>query len=330
MIISRTPFRLSLGGGGTDLTEYYSRYGSFFISAAINRFVYITVNPRSLDHQIWLSYSRIEQTCEVQAIEHDLIRECLLETGIPDGVEIHSITELSGGTGMGSSGAFCVGLLNALSAFRGKGTDPGTLAERAYEIEAERLGEPVGKQDQYIAAYGGLRQFEIDKEGTVTTRELQIPAEASIHLNSCLMLFYTGVQRKAYTVLAEESTEIKDDKSAAVESLHEIKDLGIATAAELEKGNIDSLGPMMHKHWQAKKRISARMSMSCIDECYDFGMSLGATGGKIIGAGGGGFLMFFASGHGTRQTLREELEKKGLKFMPFRFEAGGSQIVMQV
>ena len=329
MIISRTPFRLPLGGGGTDLPEYYSRHGSFFISAAINRYVYLTVNGRNIDRQIWLSYSKIEQVSTLQDVQHDLFRECLRDTGVTGGVEIHSVTELSGGTGMGSSGSFCVGLLNALYAYKGERADARTLAEKAFEIEAHKVGSPVGKQDQYIAAFGGLRAFEIDRQGVVSTRLIDMPPEAHMHLNSGLMLFYTGVQRRADTILKEQSSQLEKKESAAADSLHEIKEIGRQTAGELEKGNVDEIGPLMHKHWLAKKRISTKMTLSWIDECYDLAMTLGATGGKIVGAGGGGFLMLYVPEFKSRKVIRERLETEGLRYMPFQFEAEGSQIVMQ-
>jgi len=329
MIISRTPFRLPLGGGGTDLPEYYSRHGSFFISAAIDRYVYLTVNGRTIDRQIWLSYSRIEQVTTLQDVQHDLFRECLRDMDVTSGVEIHSVTELSGGTGMGSSGSFCVGLLNALYAFKGERADAKTLAEKAFDIEAHKVGSPVGKQDQYIAAYGNIRAFEIDRQGAVTTRVIEIAPEARLHLNSGLMLFYTGVQRRADTILKEQSSQLEKKQSAAAESLHEIKEIGQRTARELEKGNVDEIGLLMHQHWLAKKRISAKMTLSWIDECYDLAMTLGATGGKIVGAGGGGFLMLYVPGFKSRSVIRERLEKEGLRYMPFQFENVGSQIVMQ-
>jgi len=328
MIISRTPFRLSLGGGGTDLKEYYSQYGSFFISAAIKRFVYLTLNRRSIDDQIWLSYSKIEQVPAIQEIEHDLIRECLADAGVERGVEVHSVTELSGGTGMGSSGSFCVGLINALASYNGAAISQQDLAEKAFDIEANRLATAVGKQDQYIAAFGGIRKFEIDKDGKVTTNLLKIPPEAREHLGSSLMLFYTGVQRKAYAVLEDESSKIEKKKGPAVDSLHEIKEIGMQTAVELEKGNVDALGPLMHKHWTAKKKISSKMSLTWIDECYEFALSTGAMGGKIVGAGGGGFLMLFVPDYQARSSLKKNLEEKGLRYMPFDFEAEGSRIIM--
>lgn len=329
MIISRTPFRIPLGGGGTDLPEYYSRHGSFFISAAIDRYVYLTVNGRTIDHQIWLSYSRIEQVSTLQDVQHDLFRECLRETGVTEGVEIHSVTELSGGTGMGSSGSFCVGLLNALKAYKGERADAQLLAEKAFEVEAVKVGSPVGKQDQYIAAFGDLRAFEIDQQGRVATRLIAMPPEARMHLNSGLMLFYTGVQRRAETILKEQSSKLGQKQSAAQDSLHEIKAIGIQTAAALGAGNVDEIGPLMHQHWLAKKRISTKMTISWIDDCYDLAMTLGATGGKIVGAGGGGFLMLYVPDFKARSVIRERLEKDGLKYMPFRFEERGSQIVMR-
>lgn len=329
MIISRTPFRLPLGGGGTDLPEYYTQHGSFFISAAIDRYVYLTVNGRTIDRQIWLSYSRIEQVTTLQDVQHELFRECLRDVGVMEGVEVHSVTELSGGTGMGSSGSFCVGLLNALYAFKGERADAKTLAEKAFDIEAHKVGSPVGKQDQYIAAFGNIRSFEIDRKGVVATRLIDMPPEARMHLNSGLMLFYTGVQRRADTILKEQSAQLEKKQSKAMESLHEIKEIGLRTAAALEKGNVDEIGPLMHQHWLAKKRISAKMTLSWIDECYDLAMAKGATGGKIVGAGGGGFLMLYVPEFKVRSVIRKQLEKEGLRYMPFQFEPVGSQIVMQ-
>lgn len=329
MIISRTPFRLPLGGGGTDLPEYYTQHGSFFISAAIDRYVYLTVNGRTIDRQIWLSYSRIEQVSTLADVQHDLFRECLRHAGVTEGVEIHSITELSGGTGMGSSGAFCVGLLNALHAFKGQSADAASLAEEAFAVEAGKVGSPVGKQDQYIAAFGDLRIFEINRSGSVSTRPVVMPPEARQHLNSGLMLFYTGVQRRADTILKEQSAKLEHKQAVAVESLHEIKDIGMRTAVALEKGNVDDIGLLMHQHWLAKKRISSKMTLSWIDECYDTAMILGATGGKIVGAGGGGFLMLYVPEFKARAVIRERLEKEGLRYMAFQFESSGSRIVMQ-
>ncbi|MBI4356138.1 MAG: galactokinase [Candidatus Omnitrophica bacterium] len=325
MIITRTPFRVPLGGGGTDLPAYSSRHGGFVLGAAIDKYMYITLSRRPIDDRLWISYSKVEVVDAIGQIHHELVREALQLVGIARGIEIHSISEVVGGTGMGSSACFTVGLLNALHALSRKPATVKDLAEEAYHIEVERLGHPSGKQDQYLVAHGGLTCLHIDVNGQVRVEPLLLSTQTLEALQERLLMFYTGIERASAQILSDQSAGASRGDGEVVEQMHEIKRIGLASKEALERGEVDRFGALLDEHWQAKRRISARMSNGWIDECYTEARRLGVTGGKIIGAGGGGFFLFYCPG--DKQPLRERLTQMGLREMPFRFDFSGTQVV---
>ncbi|MBF0216695.1 MAG: galactokinase [Candidatus Omnitrophica bacterium] len=325
MIITQTPFRITLGGGGTDLPAFYSKHGGFLVTSAINKYVYITINRRTIDDTIWLSYSKIEKRKKVDSIKHELIREALKMTGIKNGIEIHSVTELSSGTGLGSSGSFTVGLLNALHTFKREYAPHAQLAEEASGIEIGTLGKPVGKQDQYIAAFGGIISLEIDRKGAVTVKPLNIQEAVIEELERRVMLFYTGVTRESAYVLADQTKACERDDKKVVANMRRIKEIGLLSKKALEDGDLDGFGALLHEHWEVKKGISNKVSFTKADELYESARKKGALGGKVIGAGGGGFLMVFSGDNPA--GLRESLKTMGLKEMRFRFDFGGTKVI---
>ncbi|MFA5089608.1 MAG: galactokinase [Candidatus Omnitrophota bacterium] len=325
MIIARTPFRVTLGGGGTDLESYYARYGGFVLAAAINKYVYITINKRTIDNLIWLSYSKIETVERVEDIKHELIREALKFMKIKNGIEIHSITEVSSGTGLGSSGSFTVGLLNALHVYCRKHISRSELAELVCRIEIDMLHKPIGKQDQYIASVGGITCLEIDRSGKVKLSALELSQDAIDELERNLLFFYTGIKRDSAYVLDDQKKASEADNKDILNALCVIKDLGVEIKYALQRGNIDKFGRLLDEHWKVKKTMSRKISSSSIDECYEFAKRHGALGGKIMGAGGGGFFMFYLPGN--KQKLRDALTRKGLREMRCRFDFEGSKII---
>jgi len=327
MIITRTPFRIPLGGGGTDLPSYASRFGGFVVGAAIDKYLYITLNPRVVDDRLWISYSQVEVVDRPQQIHHGLVREALQLLGVTQGVEIHSIAEVVGGTGMGSSAGYTVGLLNALHTFCRKPTAAKDLAEEAYHIEVERLGHPSGKQDQYLVAFGGITCLHIETNGQVRVEPLRLSSPTLERLEQGLMLWYTGVQRPSAEILQEQSSGAASGDGRVVEQMHEIKRIGLAIRGALEQGRLEEFGRLLDAHWQAKRRISAKMSNGWLDECYAEARRLGVLGGKLMGAGGGGFFLFCCPG--DKQPLRQRLTELGLRELRFRFDFSGTQVVAQ-
>ncbi|HNW92304.1 MAG TPA: galactokinase [bacterium] len=325
MIITQTPFRITLGGGGTDLLSYYRRFGGFLISAAIDKYVYITVNRRSIDRAIWLSYSQIEKVEKVDDIKHELIREALRARWIDRSIEIHSITELSSGTGLGSSGSFLVGLLNALSNFRHAPQTKAALAEEACTLEIETLQRAVGKQDQYIAAFGGIVCLEIDPDGEVTVTPLKVSRETVGELETNVMMFYTGVQRSASAILSTQKQKLEQDDARVTEAMHAIKAIGLRTRTALEAGDTNAFGDMLHEHWELKKQLSPDISLTAVDELYAACRQAGARGGKLIGAGGGGFFMLYADRN--QRELRELLRRAGYRELRWRFDWIGTRVI---
>lgn len=325
MIITRTPFRVTLGGGGTDLKSYYSRFGGFVLAAAINKYVYITINRRTIDNVLWLSYSNIETVEKINEIKHELIREALKFMNIRNGIEIHSITEVTSGTGLGSSGSFTVGLLNALHAYKRKYVSRAQLAEMVCKIEIKRLKKPIGKQDQYMASFGGITCLDIDKLGKVKVSPLDISQDSVDELEKNLLFFYTGVKRSSSYVLEGQNKASQGEDKKVLNALHEIKGLGLEIKRALIKGDVDRFGEILDEHWKIKKTISERVSTKGIDECYELAKRSGALGGKIIGAGGGGFFMFYC--RDDKRRLREKMINKGLKEMRCRFDFEGSKVI---
>jgi D-glycero-alpha-D-manno-heptose-7-phosphate kinase len=326
MIITRSPLRVSLGGGGTDLASYYREFGGFLVAAAIDKYVYIT-HHRTFQREIIVKYSKLERVTDVDHIEHPIVREALKLTGVTDPqIELTSMADIPGGTGLGSSGSFTTALLKALHAYRMNPISPAELAEQACAIEIDRLGEPIGKQDQYIAAVGGITAFTFNRDGRVEYRPARISEETLFELEDNLLLFFTGYSRSASAILKDQNDRSKQSDQAMLDNLHFTKELGYKSLDALETGNLDEFGRLMDVHWRRKKARSAGMSNACIDEWYDYAMANGALGGKLIGAGGGGFLMFYA---GDRRKLRHAMREKGLQEVRFRFDFEGSKVVAQ-
>jgi len=326
MIITRTPLRLPLGGGGTDLPAYYSQFGGFWISAAFNRYVNVIVNSR-FDKLIRVSYSKTEIVQTPDDIRHPVVREALKMLKISEGIEIVSVADLPANTGLGSSGSFTVGLLLALHTYKKEKVTAVDLAEEAFHIEVDLLGEPIGKQDQYIAAFGGVTCFDINREGQVTVFPLRISGDVTTELESDLLLFYTGIQRSAPDVLEGQSKAVKEKKPVVTDSLHSIKEIARKIKEGLETGEVNQFGRFMHEHWESKRRLSNKVTNQKIDQWYEIARQSGALGGKVIGAGGGGFMMFYCDGRESRRQVREALEKEGLVSLRFAFDNTGAKVV---
>lgn len=348
MIISRTPLRISLGGGGTDLPFYADKFGASLITAAINKYVYITVSSR-VEQNIKLNYSKTEIVDKVNDINHPLIREALKLTGIKDSIEVHSVAEIPSGTGLGSSSVFTVGLLNALNYFKGDIVSKYKLAEDTSYITMDQLKEPCGKQDQYAASFGNLVHLKINSKGKVTVTPINISHDNLKMLENNLMMFYTGFTRSANDILVEQKTkaekserelgkgsevnsenksgENRDGKSEMdiYEYYHEIKKIGEQSLKCLEKGDLRRFGEWMNIHWELKRKISDKMSNPQINKWYSLALANGAIGGKVIGAGGGGFLLLYV--HNNHDKVKQVMEKEGLVYTSFKFDFDGSRIV---
>ena len=323
MIITRSPLRVSLGGGGTDLPSYYREHGGFLIAAAIDKYVYINIHRRFVEGYL-LKYSQMEETASIDEIRHPIIREALRHVGVPKNIEITSMADIPAGTGLGSSGSFTTALLKALHCYNMGHIAPQQLAEEACYIELDRLGEPIGKQDQFIAAYGGITCFEFVEGKPVRAFPIKISDETLFNLEDNLLLFFTGYSRSASAILREQDDRSKEHDRKMIDNLHVVKDLGYRSHAALEAGDLAEFGRLMDVHWQHKKSRSEGMSNSKIDDWYTLALSNGAIGGKVTGAGGGGFLMFYAS---DKTRLRHTMREAGLREVRFRFDFEGTKIV---
>ncbi len=325
MIIARSPLRITLGGGGTDLPSYYRDHGGFLVAAAIDKYVYVTV-MRPFVEGIFLKYSQLEHVREPQEIEHPIIREAIrmLEFRTPQ-VEITTLADIPAGTGLGSSGSFTTALLKALYAHRRRTIRSSDLARLACEIEIDRLNEPIGKQDQYIAAYGGITCFRFNPDESVDAEPLAIPFETMADLEDNLLLFFSGFSRSAGSILKDQKVRSQSGDSDMIANLHYVKELAVRSERALVTGKIREFGALMHEHWEHKKRRSGGMSNPQIDEWYELGMNNGAIGGKLVGAGGGGFLMFYAE---DRNRLRHAMCRAGLEEVRFRFDFEGTKILL--
>jgi D-glycero-alpha-D-manno-heptose-7-phosphate kinase len=326
MIIVRSPLRISLGGGGTDLPSYYQDHSGFLIAAAIDKYVYITLHETFVDELI-IKYSKMERVTSVDDVEHPIIREALKYVGVAaPHLEITSMADIPAGTGLGSSGSFTTALLKALHTLKKNLIHPRELAEAACHIEMNLLKEPVGKQDQYIAAYGGVTCFRYLPNNAVEAWPLNIELETLYNLEDNLLLFFTGYSRSASAILQDQDTKSKQKNSDMISNLHFIKELGFKSKDALEKGDLDEFANLMNVHWEQKKMRSGNMSNSQIDEWYDLAIKSGARGGKMIGAGGGGFLMFYAE---DKVKLRHTMRLAGLPEVRFRFDFLGTQVIAQ-
>ena len=325
MIIARSPLRITLGGGGTDLPSYYRDHEGFLIAAAIDKYVYVTVT-RPFTPGIYLKYSRLEHVDDVADIRHPIIREAVQMLGFKTPqIEITTLADIPAGTGLGSSGSFTTALLKALYAHRKRLVHPAELAELACHIEIDRLGEPIGKQDQYIAAFGGITCFTFNKSDSVEAKPLATSMDTLFDLEDNLLLFFTGFSRSAGNILKDQNTRTRQNDHEMLKNLHYVKEIGFSSKEALENGNAALFGELMHEHWEHKKRRSGGMSNPQIDEWYQLGINNGAVGGKLVGAGGGGFLMFYAA---DRNKLRHAMAKAGLEEMRFRFDFEGTKVVL--
>jgi D-glycero-alpha-D-manno-heptose-7-phosphate kinase len=326
MIITRSPLRISLGGGGTDLPSYYRRHSGFLIAAAIDKFVYITLH-QTFAQELILKYSQLERVSDVDEVQHPIIREALRLLSIKGPyLEIASMADIPAGTGLGSSGSFTTALLKALHAHKKNLIHPRELAEQACHIEIDVLGGPVGKQDQYIAAYGGLTCFQFLPNGQVDAWPLKIDTETLYNLEDNLLLFFTGYSRSSSTILQEQDQKSKQHDQTMVDNLHFIKELGYASKEALEEGNLERFAELMNVHWKHKQNRSRAMSNDDINRYYHLAMENGALGGKLIGAGGGGFLMFYAA---DKVRLRRAMAQTGLREVRFRLDFEGTKVVTQ-
>jgi len=324
MIISRSPLRISLGGGGTDLPSYYRQHGGFCISAAIDKYVYVDIHRRFVSGYL-LKYSQLEQCETVSAIQHPLLRECLTYVkGLPDNLEIATMADIPSGTGLGSSGSFTTALLKALFALQRTSITPQELAEAACTIELDRLREPIGKQDQYIAAFGGLTCFDFSPGQPVRVERLRASEDTLADLEDHLLLFFTGYSRSASAILKDQHDRSIRSDSEMLENLRYVKELGFLSKAALETGDTHRFAEIMHEHWVHKKKRSSGVSNPKIDEQYELARMNGAVGGKLIGAGGGGFLMFYSS---ENARLRKAMRGAGLREVRFRFDFEGSKLL---
>ena len=326
MIITRSPLRISLGGGGTDLPSYYEEHGGFLIAAAIDKYVYITLHKTFVDDLI-VKYSRLERVEHAGRLEHPIVREaCALLQMDGRSLEITSMADIPAGSGLGSSGSFTTALLKALHTHKKNIVRPVEIAAQACQIELEKLHEPIGKQDQYIAAVGGVTSFHFLPGGKVEVIPVELAEETLFNLQDNLLLFFTGYTRSASKILQEQNDKTKSVDKAMVENLHFVKELGVQSKEALEAGNLREFAQLMDVHWQRKKERSGGMSNAQINEWYDFAMANGALGGKLIGAGGGGFLMFYSE---QTTRLRRAMREQGLREVRFRFDFEGTKIVAQ-
>jgi D-glycero-alpha-D-manno-heptose-7-phosphate kinase len=324
VIIARSPLRISLGGGGTDLPSYYREHGGYLLAAAIDKAVYVTVHRTFLSEFV-VRYSRIERVQHPREIQHPIIREALQLLDVNErNIEITSMADIPAGTGLGSSGSFGTALLKALYRFRNQVIPPGELAETACHIEIDRLREPVGKQDQYVAAFGGVNVYEFFPDDKVRVTPLNVSEPTLRELEVRLLMFSTGIVRQAPEILKDQDDRTRQRSADMIANLHHIKQLGHESKAVLEAGKLDTFGELMHEHWEHKRRRSKGISNPQIDHWYDAARKGGAIGGKLIGAGGGGFLMFLAD---DPTRLRRAMEAEGLSELRFRFDYEGTRIL---
>jgi D-glycero-alpha-D-manno-heptose-7-phosphate kinase len=326
MIITRSPLRITLGGGGTDLPSYYQENEGFLTAAAIDKYVYITLH-HAFAQEFIIKYSKMERATCIDEIQHPIIRESLRMLGITSAhLEITSMADIPAGTGLGSSGSFTTALLKSLHILNKNLVHPSTLAEQACHIEMDVLQEPIGKQDQYIAAYGGLTCFTFRGDGRVEAQPLNASSETLYNLEDNLLLFFTGYSRAASEVLKEQDVKSRQSDKEMLDNLHFVKDLGVRSKDALEKGDLGTFAELMNVHWEHKKKRSNKMSNDRINDWYELARRNGALGGKLIGAGGGGFLMFYAEEHAR---LRHTMREAGLQEVRFRFDFEGTKLVSQ-
>lgn len=327
MIIARAPLRIPLGGGGTDLPSYYAEHGGFVLNVALDKYVYISVVEPAIGDSIILKYSRLESVKAISEIEQPLLREAMTFLGIDRPIVIDSIADVPSGTGMGSSGSFLVALLLALHTVKREHISQKDLAEEACFVEMQRVRQPAGKQDQYAGALGGITVLDIARDGTVNPSPLALSPHVIEDLQSTMLLFYTGIRRQSFDILQEQATDTERGVERVVQSLHETKQIGVEIKAALEAGDLDEFGRLLHRHWETKKRRSQAIAGSAINSWYERGRRCGAIGGKLIGAGGGGFLLFYCPPD-ARARVRATMASEGLQEMRFRFDFEGAKVLV--
>ncbi len=320
MIIVQTPVRVSFFGGGTDFPAFYRQEGGCALSTAIDKYIFVTIKERRFDDRIWVSYTRTQIADRVDEVQHELIREAMRLTGMHGGVEISTSGDVPAGTGLGSSSTVTIGALNAMYAYQNRPVTAATLAQQACKIEIETLNKPIGVQDQYIAAYGNLRFLEFHSDGNIEVHDVHLSEANRQRLHENLLLFYTGLTRKAESVLDEQKNNIATRLSV----LRQMKEIAYTARRELESGNLDALGTLLHESWQLKKQLASGISNGTIDQWYQDARNAGALGGKITGAGGGGFFLVYVPCE-HRQDVRNALSN--LREMPFRLEPDGSKVI---
>ena len=325
MIITRTPFRVTLGGGGTDLPSYYSKFGGFILSFALNKYMFINVNRPVADNFIRVKYSSSEKVAKIENLKHDIARACLEKLDITNNIEISSMADIPAGSGLGSSSSYAVGLLNALHVLRRDYISLHDLAEEACYIEMEELKKPMGKQDQYLAAFGGFTVLEIARDGNVVVEKAKINYNTIDNLKQNLLLFFTGKQRLNRNILASQDKSTQRREKEVLESLHYIKESGYRILEIVESGNITELGKMFDEHWQYKKKLAKGITNPDFDRIYKLAKKNGALGGKISGAGGGGFFTFYCEE--DQDKLRSVMKKEGMRELRFDFDFEGTKIL---
>ena len=325
MIIARSPLRISLGGGGTDIPSYFEQHEGFLIAAAIDKYVYVNV-MRPFTEGIFLKYSEIERINIAEEVRHPIIREVLKELSLKTPqVEITTLADIPSGTGLGSSGSFTTALIKALYVHYHRNIHPSELAELACTIEIDRLGEPIGKQDQYISAYGGITEFVFHKNGSVSSAPLNLDIRTIHDLEDNLVLFFTGISRSASSILKDQVDKSVVKNARMIDNLHYTKDLGIRSKNALIKGDTNLFGELMNEHWEHKKSRSLGMTTDYIDRAYEIALDNGAVGGKLVGAGGGGFLMFYAN---DKEKLQKKMIEIGLEEVRFKFDFEGTKVIL--
>lgn len=327
MILTRTPFRLPLGGGSTDLPAYYEKYGGFIFSVTINLYMYIGLNRPPIDDLIRLKYRESEEVERLKYLNHNIARSALQRTGIAKMIEIASMADIPDGTGLGSSASYLVGLLNALHTVKGENVSRRQLAEEAFEIATEDLGLPDGKQDFYLAAFGNFCILNIAPNGTVVVSNASISRATQECFEKRTLLFYTGVRRSSIDILKEQQIGVRENKIDAIELKHEIKRIGQEILLAFENDNLDKFGELLNRHWETKKKMSSKISNDIFDEIYEKTKLSGALGGKIIGAGGGGFFLVYCR-DGSQTAVRNIFEQYNYKEVPFRIDSAGTQILL--
>ena len=322
MIIIRVPLRISLGGGGTDLPSWYSKNGGFLISASINKYIYLSGSFRNYDKKFWLSYSNVEICNSINEIKHNIFKNVLKKYTFNKGIEIHSISEVPGGSGLGSSGSFTVGLIKLLNVMSKIEMTKKEIAEKAAYIEMFELKSECGKQDQYVASHGGIISMKINEDGDVFIEDLNLEQTTLINLNNNLLIYHTGYARDAKILLKEQNKKIELKNSTSINSMKNIQQIGYDSYKYLIAGDIDSFGKLLDEHWKTKKAVSDRMSSNVLDEIYNYAIQNGALGGKIMGAGGGGFFMFYVSPE-KQNSFRKKMKKIKLNEMNWQFDFHG-------